>query len=559
LNAIEQRLAGLEARLAGLEAAAEAPEGAEPPQFTFQELPSQSAPIRRRTTPGPRPFPITEVLGWGGVAALVLAAAYLVKLGVDLGWLTPVRQVLLAVLGGFLLTGAGVVLRRIDRGYAALLPAGGIATLFLAIYGAHLYYRLIPFAAALTAVILVCLVSLWLGRYFQSEMYAFFAVAGSYTAPLLLDGLRTGVGELALYYSAWGLLFCAFAIWFGRRGIYLMAAYFALLGFDVVWYAQWRWLARPPWVAALIFQSFQGLCFAAVTVIFSLLHKRPLDRAAAWAHLLPLLIFYVLQYALLNRYLPEWAPWLALCSSAVIFGLYWLSRTKLGRALPGGQLVAAGYAAVALFHAGYLEALPDHWQPWAGLAAGAIMMIWLLSRRFDAMAHGAILAALGLIFAINLLRATLDFNLQAVTGGEWLALAYAVELYAGYALARHAGLRRLVRGALVYAGHLAAMAGAVNLLDSHLAVSLCWGGLAVACLALALRLGDRLMAQSSLLVFAFSGGKVLIYDLAGSAPLVRIGSLVVLGLSLYLGGWLYRKIPGGEEAPGAEGCKTTGI
>jgi len=447
LAAIEQRLAHLEARLASLEAVSSAPGGAaEPAQFVFEELPPRPLPVRRWTAPAPRPFPVTELLGWGGVAALVLAAAYLVKLGIDLGWLTPVRQLLLAVLGGFILTGTGVVLRRIDRGYASLLPAGGIAILFLATYGAHLYYRLIPFAAALTAVILICLASLWLCRYFQSEMYAFFAVAGSYSAPLLLDGLRTGVAELALYYLAWSLLFCTFAVWIGRRGIYLTAAYLALLGFEMVWYLQWRGLPRPPWMAALIFQSLQGVCFAVCTMLFSLLRKHPLDRAAAWAHLPPLLLFYVLQYALLNRYLPEWAPWLALLSATVVVGLYWLARRKLGATLPGGQLLAAVYAAVVLFHAGYLEALPGHWQPWAGLAAGAVMAAWLLSRHLDAVAHGAVLAALGLIFVINLLRATLAFDLHQVAGGDWLALAYAVELYAGYALARQAGLQRHLRG-----------------------------------------------------------------------------------------------------------------
>jgi uncharacterized membrane protein len=99
------------------------------------------------------------------------------------------------------------------------------------------------------------------------------------------------------------------------------------------------------------------------------------------------------------------------------------------------------------------------------------------------------------------------------------------------------------------------MAAAVNLLDSRLAVSCCWAVLAVACLGLALRLGDRLLAQSSLLVFAFSGIKVLIYDLAGAAPLVRIGSLLVLGISLYVGGWLYRKIPADDARPATPACK----
>jgi len=301
----------------------------------------------------------------------------------------------------------------------------------------------------------------------------------------------------------------------------------------------------------------QAAVIAGGTMLFSLWHRSPLDRPAAWAHLPPLLLFYVLQYALLERYLPAWAPWLAILSAVVLAGCYGVVRSRLGGPLLGGQLIVAVYAAVVLFHAGYLEALPDDWQPWAGLAAGATMAAWLLTRRLDPWTHGAVLVALGLIFMINLTRATLNFDLQRVTGGDWLALAYAVELYAGFALARHADLQRLVRGALVYAGHLAAMAAAATLLDSRLAVSSCWAVLAVACLGLALHFGDRVLAQSSLLVFAFSGVKVLLYDLAGAAPLVRIGSLVVLGASLYLGGWLYRRIPPDHDAlspvPGGAG------
>ena len=39
-----------------------------------------------------------------------------------------------------------------------------------------------------------------------------------------------------------------------------------------------------------------------------------------------------------------------------------------------------------------------------------------------------------------------------------------------------------------------------------------------------------------------SAGKVLLYDLHQSAPLVRIGILLVLGLTLYAGGWLYQRV-----------------
>lgn len=63
-------------------------------------------------------------------------------------------------------------------------------------------------------------------------------------------------------------------------------------------------------------------------------------------------------------------------------------------------------------------------------------------------------------------------------------------------------------------------------------------------------LRDKILGQSPLLNFAVSGMKVLLYDLAGSPTPVRIGSLVVLGMTLYMGGWSYQKLSG--DGGGAE-------
>jgi hypothetical protein len=99
----------------------------------------------RKRVPAPLPEPqdhpalVTSILGWGGAVAFALAASYLIRLAIDTGWLTPVRQVAFAAIAGLVLIGTGFALRNFDRQYAGLLPAGGIAILFLSIYGGHLY------------------------------------------------------------------------------------------------------------------------------------------------------------------------------------------------------------------------------------------------------------------------------------------------------------------------------------------------------------------------------------------------------------------------------------
>lgn len=95
---------------------------------------------------------------------------------------------------------------------------------------------------------------------------------------------------------------------------------------------------------------------------------------------------------------------------------------------------------------------------------------------------------------------------------------------------------------LLYAGHISALAAAVQLSTGRFMVSLIWGALAMACLTIALRNNDKRLGKSSLLIFFAAAAKVMLYDLSGSAPVVRIASLMLLGVTLYAGGWLYRKV-----------------
>ncbi len=534
------RLAKLEERVTQLEGQTQATSGGD---FTFEEFPTTQATPPWKQTKRPRePLPITQILGWGGMIALVMAAAYLIKLGIDLGWLTPVRQIMLAFLSGGGLVVAGLALRRADRQYASLLPAGGVVILFLTNYGAHLYYRLIEFPAAIGAVGLTCLLSLWLCRHFTSEIYAFFAIIGSYSAPLMLTGLRAEVSDLAISYTAWSLLFCAFSLWLKQRRIYLLAAYLALLGFDLIWYQQWHDAAQPQWQAALVFQFVQFAIFSVGTALFTLQHKKPLDRQTALAHLPPLLLFYALEYSLLDRYLHQWAPWVAIGSLLVVLAIYLVARSAFSHTLEGGRLLLNAYAAIVLFHAGYLELLPNDLAPWAGLAVGLLLATWAVRQGGLKTSNWPLAGALALVFIINSLRTLLHYDVDNVFLGDFLALIYAIELYTGYALLKKTGASVIFRTALLYAGHLAAMAAPVHMFDGRLPASFCWALLAVVALLLALKIKDKLLAQSSLFVFTVSGAKVLLYDLDHAAPLIRIACLVILGISFYVGGWLYRKV-----------------
>ncbi|TMH70450.1 MAG: DUF2339 domain-containing protein [Betaproteobacteria bacterium] len=529
LAAIEQRLTRIESRFAPPPAQAPRPAAPKPPPGAARPAAPQPQPAAEES-----PSLVTSILGWGGAVALVLAAAYLIRLGIDSGWLTPMRQVALAAIAGLVLIGAGFWLSALDRQYAGLLPAVGIAILFLATYGAHLYYGFIDATIAAAAVIAICLASLWLCRAFRSDLYALFAVAGSYSAPFLLSSLRGSITDLVVYFSAWSVVFSVYAIWHGRRLIYLLALYLALIGFDLIW----RNRAPLEWVPALAFQTAQFVIFGIATALYSIRRGEPLDGNTALGHLPPLLLFYFLQYTLLARHLPAAAPWIAVGSAAALGLLYGIARAALKRPLPGGEFLLWSYVALVLFHAGYVESVPKHWAPWVAFLLVPIAGV-VSARRLSAAAW-PLWFAVAIIFLVNYLRVILDTDLQGVAARPALAVAYAIELYAAYWLVR--GKQEFPALLALYAGHISAMAAALHLLDTRIVESTAWALLALACLGIAWAQRDRLLGQSSLLLFGATAAKVMLYDLSGAPPVARIISLVVLGVAFYAGGLLYQRI-----------------
>lgn len=523
---IEERLDAIESRLSKLEA-----------RGGFRTPPPKPTPVPKVVHDGP---PLaTQLLGWGGAAALVLAASYVIKLAISSGWLTPERQIGIAIIGALAMIALGLKLRDGDRAYAGLLPAGGVAILFIATYGAHLYYGLVGAPAALAAVTLICLLSLWLCQVFQSTLYAFFAVAGTYSVPFLMKSLMLDITDLAIYYACWSAVFGMFALWVGSRAVYLLALYMAMIGFD------WAWRDgsyADQWVSAAVFQTVLLVIFSAVAVMFTIKRNAPLTKGDARAHLPALLIFYYLQYALLDRYIHATAPWVAVASAAFVALCYGIARRFSKQELVGGKILLQAYIALVLFHAGYLESVSYDWAPWVAFVLLPLIAAYGVLRR-DMSAPGVFVwLAVGVIFLMNYLRIVTGIDRHTAIAPDLLSMAYAVELYGGYYLARRAEIAKNAWPLLLMAGHLAAIAAAVHIFHDRIAVSLAWGVLALACLMIALNFRDKLLGKSSLLIFAISAGKVLFYDLSSSAPLVRIGTLLVVGCSFYLGGWLYKKI-----------------
>jgi hypothetical protein len=336
-----------------------------------------------------------------------------------------------------------------------------------------------------------------------------------------------------------------YSVWIGNRRPYLLAAYLAILGFNYLW----QDLAPAQWHAAFLFQTIQFAVFLGGAAGFSIRHQRPMANTEAVAHLPLLLIFYALQYQLLHNHLPGLAPWIALASAAALLVAYVIARQFMKQPLQAGATLVGAYASLALFHAGYLELVPGTFEPWLALLLMPAVGLYLYLRGRDAGVAWPLRALIGLIFSLNYMRVVIIDDINAVPFHDVLAVLYAVQLYIAYYLTRQNSILDAFSLPALYAGHVATLGAVVQLFDGRLAVSIAWGVVALACLALAFRTQDRTLGKSSLLIFGASVVKVMLFDLDNAAPLVRIGSLIVLGVTLYVGGWMYKRVDSLEERP----------
>jgi uncharacterized membrane protein len=537
-RSLEERLAIVEARLERIERR----------MFGNSDVPAPATVSRFETGTPPRrdqpsrPSPSASAwLAWSGSIAFVLAATYFLKLVYDSGWLTPERQIGLAVLAGIALIVAGLQLARVDRPYAGYLPAAGVVVLYAAVYAAHAYYHMLQSVPAIFAVGAVTLLSIWLHRRFEQTMFAIFAVVGTYVFPLLIDARSTSITDLIIYFGAWGLLFSLASVLEGKRTIYLFALYFSLVGFDIAWRQS---VGFEAWAAACTFQFVQFMLFAATATWFSVAHGSPMNPTEAWLHGGALFYFYVVEYIMLEAYAPELAPFVALATVVVALALYFLARTRLesGDGPGASAVLVSAYAAAVTTHVVFFELTPGPWKPCVALLwpLATVLARPLFRHRVDAFLPVALIAA-G-VFAIGLLALVGDDTGTTFVASDLVLYVYAGALYLAYLYRARVTARSEFGVFTLYAGHIAFMIATVRSFDSGLLISAIWGVFAVALLMLAIRTRDKLLGQSSLLIFAASVLKILLLDLTGSPSIVRVATLAVAGATLYAGGWLYQRV-----------------
>jgi len=526
LKQIESRLTAIESRL-GMRLTSNAskqqtnqPAGSHLPAFLFK--------------PG-------NWLGFIAVICFIVAAGFIIKLSIDSGWLTPLRQIGLAYLFGATLVALGLYLINIDREYGSFLPAAGIIILFLTTFAANQYYYLLSFQLALAVTSLISLFCIFVYFRIRHDIYFLISALGAYLSPLII-GYHAQPAFVLYYYLLCSFTFAILSIWLRSRLLIITAAYLAIvvngsIGFD-------------PFIQRLItfILPVHFLIFCIANYLFSNNHKQSLTEYEAWAFFPVLLAFYSLEYYFINLTYHGYAPWMSLIFAGFIFGLYLSAKEKFGKTnLPSEAMIFA-FLTVVLFHSIYLELVPAEFKTWL-LAIFLVIAAMLPTRHYTRFRPSVLAIPLLAIFVIiSIEYISLLWDLLHDTAHRTESLGGLAAFLAAWGLilrqSNFLATREELSYVLLSSAHLLAITGLYNLTHdiSSLAVSASWLLYAMGVMGLAYARKDKIMATSAIFVLITAAGKALLFDASSAPTTIRILCLLLTGAVLYGAGFLMKRI-----------------
>jgi uncharacterized membrane protein len=180
-------------------AAARAGMGAAPAQVPVR--PPQFAPVEPAKAGEDRSLESRIGSQWFnriGILAVLIAAAWFLKLAIDNHWIGPLGRVLIGLVAGAALVAWSERFRTHGyKGFSYSLKAVGSGVLYLSLWAAFSLYGLVDSGVAFAAMVAVTAFNGFLSWVQDAELLALYAIVGGFSTPLLLS---TGVNhEVALF------------------------------------------------------------------------------------------------------------------------------------------------------------------------------------------------------------------------------------------------------------------------------------------------------------------------------------------------------------------------
>ena len=428
-----------------------------------------------------------------GIVALVFGVAFFISLAIDRGWLGETARVLLGVAAGLAFIAAGEYFRRRYGVWAQTVTGGGIAILYLAVYGAFALYGLISTELAFGAFALITLAGALLSLRHEAMGVAVLSIFGGFATPLLLQEKLPEQVWLLVYVLVLDLGVLALAAFRNWR-------WFTLLGWagSLVLFAFWHFELEPSTAMAQTGITAIFLVFAGATVVFHLVRRQTAGIADLALVTLNAAAYFGISYALMEDEFRDWMGGFTACVAAFYVLLAAACRLRepeqprltlfsVGLAVVfavlavpiqfGGPWVSFAWAVEGLVLIWLSFALQMRELRWAGYLMFVVSALWLLLRdtpnaldedftpflnQYMTSYAGAIVIPALAAYLLHLRRSDLGpgeekavawmvlrvaiFAAAAIpvqVDGIWVAVAWAVESLAALALSARLGIVEL--------------------------------------------------------------------------------------------------------------------
>jgi hypothetical protein len=134
-----------------------------------------------------------------GVVLLLVGVSFLLRMGVEQGWLTPAVRVAGGVAIGCALSAFGLLARTSRPAYSQLLVGGGVVAFYLSAFGAWSVWHLVPYEAAFAFCVFTTAFAFAAAVRLNAEWLALLGVMGGYATPFMLLSPDSNVPALVAY------------------------------------------------------------------------------------------------------------------------------------------------------------------------------------------------------------------------------------------------------------------------------------------------------------------------------------------------------------------------
>ncbi len=198
-----------------------------------------------------------NVAAWVGAIAIVIAVAFLVKLGYDAGWWTkmgPVtRCLLVAVFGASLIAAGELTRRRLGVAASVGLFGAGLGTLYLDAFAAFTQLGIVSQEWSFVLMAAVAILGFGVTLRTRFVSIGVLSVVGGYLTPWLLSRGGAHTIEVGTYLTM--LLGVSLALSMARAGTFRPLRYVAMGGTAVIGLGLVLSAVGDRWIAALVFAS----------------------------------------------------------------------------------------------------------------------------------------------------------------------------------------------------------------------------------------------------------------------------------------------------------------